>query len=96
MEDTTATSKSDELVGQALVVSGKTPAAIVIGGRFIAVDEIAFATNTNEYPANLGTTGDHLPKPVDGCRIEFKRKGSIFVPGLTVEGLGALVNGSPF
>lgn len=98
MEDTTATREADsQPAGETLVLS-TTAKVVVVEGHYINVEEIAFARNVTGQAnlANVGVTADRLAGPVDGCLIEFRRKGTLFVPGLTVEGLGALVNGAPF
>lgn len=66
--------------------TGNPTKIVHVNGTIIAVDEIAFAYN------GTSTEGD----PVDGCQIEFKRKGTLFIPGLTTEGLFSLIDGAPF
>jgi hypothetical protein len=91
MEDTTATRETDrQLAGEALVITDTAAKAIVFGGTYITVEEIAFARHGNN--ADIAN-GEEI---VQGCWIEFKRKGRIFIPGLTPEGLGALVRGDVF
>lgn len=90
MEHTTATGKDHgEATGETLVVAGPPATAIIVKGFYINPDEIAFAYN-RAHPV------DSIDKPVAGCWIEFKRKGTLFIPGLSVEGLGSLVSGAPF
>lgn len=62
---------------------------IVVAGRLIRVKEILHARNDAQV---IGFND----KPEDGCWIEFRRKGTIFVPGLSVEGLASLIAGNPF
>lgn len=96
MEDITATGETDgQPAGEALVITAPAK-AVVVNGWYVTVDEIAFARNAHDHPYNTSPASDRITTAVDGCRIEFKRKGSIFIPGLTVEGLGSLINNAPF
>ena len=98
MDNTNATRENDGVTaGETLVITN--PAKVVIvEGHYISVEEIAFARNvvgTTDI-GHVAVAGDRIAGPTDGCLIEFKRKGTVFVPGLTVEGLGSLVNNAPF
>ena len=98
MDNTDATRENDGVTaGETLVITSPAQ-VVVVGGYYLTVEEIAFARNIqNGHPASDGpVTADRITGPVPGCLIEFKRKGVVFIPGLTVEGLGSLVNNAPF
>jgi hypothetical protein len=93
MEHTTTTSQSDgQLAGETLVIANPAK-VVVVEGHYLNVEEIAFARNETSAP---NIAGGNVNGPVPGCLIEFRRKGTVFVPGLSVEGLGSLVNNAPF
>jgi hypothetical protein len=67
----------------------RRPKTAVVGNHLIRFKKIAFARNGNNADIANG-------EPVEqGCWVQFKRHW-IFIPGLTVEGLQALIEGDPF
>lgn len=88
MENTTAESEAPSNPAQVGTYPANTD-FVTFNGRLIAVKEIVHARNDTGQLA----VSD---KPVQGCWIEFRRKGYIFIPGLTVEGLASLIAGNPF
>jgi hypothetical protein len=63
------------------------PIAVKIGEHLINREEFLYGYS-DAVPGKDG--------PVEGVRVEFRRKGVLFLPGITLDGLLEALNGDPF